>query len=105
LARLLFVEQPLARAVALRSEVGRAFQAWPARPPIIIDESDARLGDCARALELGYVGTSHKNCKGVFKGIANRCLLTARQLESPGRQWLMSGEDLCNIGPVALQQA
>jgi hypothetical protein len=104
LGHLLFVEQPLTRTVALRSDVGRAFGEWPERPPIIIDESDARLGDCARALELGYAGTSHKNCKGVFKGVANRCLLAVRQRDHPDRPWLMSGEDLCNIGPVALLQ-
>jgi hypothetical protein len=104
LSHLLFVEQPLTRKVALHSEVGAAFRNWPERPPIIIDESDARLGDCARALELGYAGTSHKNCKGVFKGVANRCLLAVRQREHPDRPWLMSGEDLCNIGPVALLQ-
>jgi L-alanine-DL-glutamate epimerase-like enolase superfamily enzyme len=104
LAHLLFVEQPLARNVALHTNVGRAFREWPERPPIVIDESDARLGDCARALELGYSGTSHKNCKGIFKGVANRCLLAVRQRDQPERPWLMSGEDLCNIGPVALQQ-
>jgi len=36
--------------------------------------------------------------------VANRCLLGhLRQTEPQGRH-LMSGEDLCNIGPVALLQ-
>jgi L-alanine-DL-glutamate epimerase-like enolase superfamily enzyme len=104
LGRLLFVEQPLARAVALHPDVREGFEAWPGRPPIIIDESDARLYDCAIALDRGYAGTSHKNCKGIFKGIANRCLLAARRRERPDRLFLMSGEDLCTIGPVALLQ-
>ena len=104
LPRLLFVEQPLGRTVALHPSVREGFDQWPERPPILIDESDARLYDCAIALDRGYAGTSHKNCKGIFKGIANRCLLASRRREHPDRVWLMSGEDLCNIGPVALLQ-
>ena len=104
LKHLLFVEQPLHRAVALKPEVGEAFRAWPDRPPMIIDEADATLESLPAALALGYTGTSHKNCKGVFKGIANRCLLLHRQREEPARPALMSGEDLCNVGPVSLLQ-
>jgi hypothetical protein len=101
---LLFVEQPLHRNLALDESVGVAFRAWPGRPPIIIDESDASIESLPAALALGYSGTSHKNCKGIFKGIANRCLL--RHLSSaPGeRPLLMSGEDLTNVGPIALSQ-
>jgi hypothetical protein len=129
---LLFVEQPLHRETALEPEVGPALQKWPERPPLIIDESDASLEDLPSALRLGYAGTSHKNCKGVFKGIANRCLLlqagqnsnlssnssaadaspwsvvshnSARRLApAVPSKTLMSGEDLCNVGPVALLQ-
>ena len=104
LKRLLFVEQPLARSVALGPEVGETLTSWPEAPPMIIDESDAVLEDLPRALALGYSGTSHKNCKGIFKGVANRCLLEARRAQSSARLLLMSGEDLCNIGPVALLQ-
>lgn len=100
---LLFVEQPLHRDEALQPEVGAALQKWPSRPLLIIDESDATLEDLPAALQLGYAGTSHKNCKGIFKGIANRCLLHF-QAEQTHRPFLMSGEDLCNIGPVALLQ-
>jgi len=101
---LLFVEQPLHRDRALQPELTEAFACWPGRPPMIIDESDATLDDLPAALELGYAGTSHKNCKGIFKGIAHRCLLTIRQRAEPQRAFVMSGEDLCNIGPVALLQ-
>ena len=104
LAGLLFVEQPLHRNVALAAEVGPAFAAWPERPPIIIDESDGALDSLPTALALGYSGTSHKNCKGIFKGVANRCLLRRRERGEPGAAGLMSGEDLCNTGPVALLQ-
>ena len=103
-ARLLFVEQPLHRDAALTPEVGEAFTRWPERPPIIIDESDGAPEDLRTALRLGYAGTSHKNCKGIFKGVAHRCLLRTLELEQPARRALMSGEDLCNIGPVALLQ-
>ena len=101
---LLFVEQPLPRAVALAPEVGPALREWVERPPMIIDESDGTLQSLPSALELGYAGTSHKNCKGIFKGVANRCLLLQRRTKQPEHNWLMSGEDLCNVGPVAVLQ-
>ncbi|HEY6167268.1 MAG TPA: hypothetical protein VI454_04455 [Verrucomicrobiae bacterium] len=103
-ARLVFVEQPLHRSVALAPEVGPPLAAWPDAPPMIIDESDGELDSVARALELGYAGTSHKNCKGVFKGVANRCLLNFHQRANPLRRFTMSGEDLCGVGPVAVVQ-
>lgn len=106
LPRLLFVEQPLHRAVALAPATGDAFAAWPDRPPVIIDESDAETGSLPAALALGYAGTSHKNCKGVFKGVANACLLAhrRRQRNKAAPLLLLSGEDLSNVGPVALPQ-
>ncbi len=100
--RLLFIEQPWHRSVALSAEVGETLRAWSGRPPIIIDESDAELRSVPDALALGYAGTSHKNCKGVFKSVANACLLAWRR--SQGQPGLLSGEDLSNIGPVALLQ-
>ena len=104
LRKLIFIEQPLHRDVALEPEVGAALRAWPDRPAIIIDESDATLDSLPRALELGYAGTSHKNCKGVFKGLANAALLAARRRAHPGATFVQSAEDLSNLGPVALQQ-
>ncbi|MFM8470899.1 MAG: hypothetical protein ACKODH_13215 [Limisphaerales bacterium] len=104
LAKLLFVEQPLHRQVALAPAVASALAEWSDRPPLIIDESDGELDSVPTALTLGHDGASHKNCKGVIKGIANRCLLAHRQPQSPARPLLMSGEDLCNVGPVALLQ-
>ena len=102
LQRLIFVEQPFHRDIALNAEVGSALRAWHTRPAIIIDESDGELSSLPIALENGYVGTSHKNCKGIFKGIANTCLIRQRQHQDPGRPYTISGEDLCNLGPVAL---
>jgi len=104
LARLLFVEQPLHRDVALSAATAAALLAWDERPPLIIDESDATLESTRVALASGYVGTSHKNCKGVFKGIANACLIRQRQMAEPTRNYILSCEDLSNVGPVALLQ-
>jgi hypothetical protein len=99
-ARLALVEQPLHRDRAMGAQVGDALRRWPGRPPMIIDESDSELGTVAEALELGYAGSSHKNCKGVFKGIANGLLLDHRRADGA----VQTGEDLANIGPVALLQ-
>jgi len=104
MSRLLFVEQPLHRDVALSADTARGITAWIDKPPMIIDESDGALTSLPTALACGYAGTSHKNCKGVFKGIANACLLNQRQRSDPDRQYILSGEDLANVGPVALLQ-
>jgi hypothetical protein len=98
---LIFVEQPFHRDLALTDEIGAALKSWDDAPPIIIDESDATLESAPRALELGYSGTSHKNCKGVFKGILNRAMINHRNREAGTEKYLMSGEDLANIGPIA----
>src|SRR6185295_3800515 len=100
--RILVVEQPVHRDRALEDDPGAALRAWPGRPPLIIDESDGAVGDLPRALALGYAGTSHKNCKGIVKGIANACLLEKRRRD--GEQVVLTGEDLANLGPVALWQ-
>ncbi|MDE0838636.1 MAG: hypothetical protein OSB41_06225, partial [Kiritimatiellae bacterium] len=104
LNHLLFVEQPLHRDRALEEEVREALSAWPEAPLMIIDESEADLTSLPRALDLGYAGTSHKNCKGIVKGIANACLLEHRRREDPAGDYILSGEDLANVGPVALLQ-
>jgi hypothetical protein len=102
-ARLRFVEQPFHRDIALDPDALRELKGWEGRPLLIIDESDAELTSLARALDLGYAGTSHKNCKGVFKSLANAALLHRLREKDPGR-YLLSGEDLANVGPVALLQ-
>lgn len=100
LHRLLFVEQPVSRRTALTA--GADWRSWPGAPRITIDESDGGLDDVPTSLKLGYAGSTHKNCKGVFKGLLNRCRLIAAAGDGP--PMLMSGEDLSNIGPVALLQ-
>lgn len=102
--KLLFVEQPLHRDVALADAVKMSLANWEGAPPMIIDESDAEIGSLPLALKVGYSGTSHKNCKGIVKGLANAALLFCRQHQRPGRDLFLSGEDLANVGPVALLQ-
>ena len=97
---LLVVEQPLHRDVALQHDL----HGWTDRPPLIIDESDGDLESLPTALDLGYDGTSHKNCKGILKGLANAALLMKRQSEQPEKKFLLTGEDLANVGPIALNQ-
>ena len=101
-AQILVVEQPVHRNHALDNDAGVALRGWPERPLLIIDESDGAVGDLPRALELGYTGTSHKNCKGIVKGVANACLLAKRR--RGGERSVLTGEDLCNLGPIALLQ-
>jgi hypothetical protein len=96
------VEQPVHRSTALTADAGRALHDWAERPPIIIDESDGAVGDVPAALDLGYVGASHKNCKGIVKGLANAAILARRRAE--GQVAVLTGEDLCILGPVALLQ-
>lgn len=103
-SRLMFVEQPLHRAQSLDEGVGASLAEWRDHPPMLIDESGATAGDLRRALDLGYIGVSHKNCKGVIHGLANRCLLAKRMQLDPSLALQMSGEDLSNVGPIALPQ-
>lgn len=97
LKKMLFVEQAIHRDFALSEESTQCFLNWQNKPPIIIDESDGELDSAHTAIKLGYAGTSHKNCKGIFKSVANACLMKVNS-------GILSAEDLCNIGPVALQQ-
>src|SRR5262249_54513084 len=90
-AYLLFVEQPFHRDVALLPDAVGRMVDWPGRPPLIIDESDGEIESLPQALGLGYAGTSHKNCKGVFKGILNACLLEKRRREQPSQPGILSG--------------
>ncbi|MEV8467553.1 hypothetical protein AB0T83_12265 [Fluviibacterium sp. DFM31] len=87
-----FVEQPFAREIALSEPV-------TAKLPLIIDESDDREDAFARALKLGWSGTSIKSCKGVLRALLNKA-----RAEAAGA--VLSGEDLtCQPGICWLQDA
>lgn len=100
-ARLAWIEQPLHRDIALSPPTKDLLDTF-AELPHIIDESDGELADLPAALALGYVGTSHKNCKGVFKSVRAAALLAARA--AAGRFSLLSGEDLTIVAPWAMAQ-
>ena len=100
---LLLVEQPVHRDHALDPGIRMQLEEWANHPPIIIDEADGDLDSLPTALSLGYSGTSHKNCKGIIKGLLNAALLHHHS-RSTGNQTILSGEDLANVGPVALLQ-
>ena len=98
-----YVEQPLERSVALDEEQAAGIAAVSARKPMIIDESDGDLDSFERAVELGYRGVSTKNCKGLFKALANAAL--ARRLSGErGVPFLITAEDLMNLPVVPLHQ-
>ena len=100
---LLLIEQPAHRDESFASTVATEFADWPGRPAFIIDEADGAIDSLPRALSLGYDGVSHKNCKGMVKGIANAASL-ARERQKRERPVHLSGEDLANVGPIALFQ-
>lgn len=97
-----YLEQPLARAVAL-DPAAAGLKRLAARVPVAIDESDDRIEAFREAVALGYRGISIKNCKGVSKAIANFCL--AAKLTSEGQgTYFITGEDLMNTTVVPVQQ-
>lgn len=101
--RLLFVEQPLRRDVSLTAEAGEVLARWEDAPPLLIDEADGSLDACPEALRLGYAGVSHKNCKGILKGLANAATIRRANAADGGRRFV-SGEDLASVAPVASVQ-
>jgi hypothetical protein len=101
--RVLFVEQPLRRERSLAVEVGAAFKAWREAPVVLIDEADGDVAVLPQALALGYAGVSHKNCKGIVKGLANAATIWQANGRDGGRRFI-SGEDLAGVGPVAVFQ-
>lgn len=103
LERVLFVEQPLNREVCLEREVADWLANWDDAPAMLLDEGDGDLAAWPEAMRAGYRGVSHKNCKGVLKGFANLAMIQRANAEDGGQRFV-SGEDLANVGPVALNQ-
>lgn len=98
---ILFVEQPLPRALALHIDVNAIASPWP----LLIDESDGTLDAFVRARACGWRGVSSKTCKGLYKSLLNalRCELWNTQAGDAGR-FFLSGEDLTLQAGLALQQ-
>ncbi|MCA9121514.1 MAG: hypothetical protein H6822_15885 [Planctomycetaceae bacterium] len=99
---VLYIEQPLPRGIALDGQAARTIPKLAELKPLIIDESDGSLNAYRRALEVGYAGTSHKNCKGFFKSLTNMAL--AAHFWRDSRPTVLSAEDLQNLPVVPLQQ-
>jgi len=97
-----FIEQPLPRKLALSDSVREVISRVAAKKPIIIDESDDHLDAFQKAQSLGYTGTSHKNCKGVFKSVLR--LAQLQSMAEMGQETAFSGEDLQNLPLVPLHQ-
>ncbi|MCK5942665.1 MAG: mandelate racemase [Planctomycetes bacterium] len=98
LERLAWIEQPLSRAVTFDPERHRDVARVQRFAPLMIDEADATPRAFQRARELGYRGVSVKNCKGVFRALCNFGVCRR------DGALFQSGEDLTNIGVLALQQ-
>ena len=97
---ILFIEQPIKRAVAL----SRPVEALGRARPLIIDESDGELESFPAALKLGYAGVSSKNCKGFYKSLLNAARVAKLNAAAGSTRYFMSGEDLTTWAGVSVQQ-
>jgi hypothetical protein len=101
--QIMFIEQPFDRSVALDPSVQPALSVLSRDKPVIIDESDGWPSAFREAVDLGYRGTSHKNCKGIYKSLHNMALVMLRNERAGWPELFMSAEDLSNVPVVALQ--
>ena len=99
LGALAYVEQPLPRERTLDPATTDDVRALAERVPLLIDEADDAISAFSRATEIGYAGVSVKNCKGVFRALANRALILSR---ADGA--FQTSEDLTNLPVLPLQQ-
>ena len=96
---ILFIEQPIARKLALTADLREAHLF----KPVIIDESDGELDTFVRARERGYAGVSSKTCKGFYKSLLNAARCAAWNKEGSAR-YFMSAEDLTTQAGLSVQQ-
>ena len=96
---ILFIEQPIARKLALEVDLRGAGLG----KPVIIDESDGELDTFVQARDRGYAGVSSKTCKGLYKSLLNaaRCAAWNR---NGGTRYFMSAEDLTTQAGLSVQQ-
>jgi hypothetical protein len=104
LARLwdstLFIEQPIARRLALETDL----RSSGLDKPVIIDESDGELDAFVRARERGYAGVSSKTCKGLYKSVLNAARCAAWNAQEGAQRYFMSAEDLTTQAGLSVQQ-
>jgi hypothetical protein len=101
--QVLFIEQPLDRVVAMDPDIAPALRALGRDKPVIIDEADDRLAAFKDAVALGYRGTSHKNCKGIYKSLHNLAFAAVHNARVGRAELFLSAEDLSNVPVVPLQ--
>ncbi|WP_418315042.1 hypothetical protein [Piscinibacter sakaiensis] len=92
--RLLLLEQPLPRAVALQTPIA----SLGIDVPVILDESDDHDEALEQGLAIGYRGISSKACKGIYRSLHSAATLRGRA------GLLLSGEDLTCQAGLAVQQ-
>lgn len=97
---ILFIEQPIKRAVAL----SRPVESLATQKALEIDESDGELGSFPAALALGYSGVSSKNCKGFYKSLLNAARVAKLNAAAGTPRYFMSAEDLTTWAGVSVQQ-
>jgi hypothetical protein len=97
---ILFIEQPIARKLALEHDLRSADLG----KPVIIDESDGELGSFVQARERGYAGVSSKTCKGLYKSILNAARCAAWNAQEGKPRYFMSAEDLTTQAGLSVQQ-
>jgi len=97
---IIFIEQPLARRVALEADV----RPLAALKPVEIDESDASTDAFPRARALGYEGVSSKSCKGFYRALLNAARCAAWNAAEARQRYFMSAEDLTTQAGIAVQQ-
>jgi hypothetical protein len=97
---ILFIEQPIARKLALDVDL----RAADLGKPVIIDESDGELQSFVQARARGYAGVSSKTCKGFYKSVLNAARCAAWNREEGAPRYFMSAEDLTTQAGLAVQQ-
>jgi len=102
-ASILFVEQPIARKLALERDL-RDLRSASIGKPVIIDESDGELDSFVQARARGYAGVSSKNCKGFYKSLLNAARCAAWNAEQSQVRYFMSAEDLTTQAGLSVQQ-
>jgi hypothetical protein len=97
---ILFIEQPIARKLALQVDL----RAADFGKPVIVDESDGELESFVQARARGYAGISSKTCKGFYKSVLNAARCAAWNREEGSARYFMSAEDLTTQAGLSVQQ-
>ena len=97
---ILFIEQPIARKLALEVDL----RATALGKPVIVDESDGELQSFVQARAQGYAGISSKTCKGFYKSVLNAARCAAWNREEGMPRYFLSAEDLTTQAGLSVQQ-